>query len=135
MFFWIVTVFYTLQYLIRGVVTILFTPLMAEVYFGVDADKAGMLLYASAALELIFAMTCIVVMVLRQKKSPKAIRLWLIVLGAVAAYEIAWVVLTLRTGTDFADLVWPVITIYIFLRGLASAKKYRISDTVTTTSE
>lgn len=131
MFFWVVTIFYTLQYLIRGVVSIVFTPFMAEIYFPVDAESASLFLYASAIVELVFALTCIVVMSLRRKMPKRMMKLWLIVLGAVALYEIAWVILTLPTGTQFADLVWPLATIYIFIRGLLRVKHYTPRDPTT----
>lgn len=131
MFFWIVTIFYTVQYLIRGVVSIVFTPFMAEIYFNVDAERASVFLYATAALEIIFGLTGIVIMSLRRKMPQKMMKLWLILLGAVAVYEIAWIVVTLPMGTDAADLFWPIATIYIFIRGLLRVKHYTPGDPAT----
>ena len=127
MFFWIVTVVYALYYLLLGSLSVLLGPFLSSVYLGADALVGKVFAYTTGAIELAFVAMCVASITLHVKRSAHAAKMWLITLGAVAIYEAALGVF-LVTGTwEITDLLWPAITIYVFLRVLATSRQRTVA--------
>ena len=127
MFFWIVTVAYVLYYLLLGSLSVLLGPFLSSVYLGADAFVGTVFAYATGAIELTFVAMCVASITLHVKRSAHATKLWLITLGAVAIYEAVFAVFLVTGIWETTDLLWPAITVYVFLRVLATSGRRTVA--------
>lgn len=109
-----------------GIATLFFGRFFVSVLFGSDSDGPAYLIFASGILDVLLAMMCVGVLVLRHKKSPDTVRLWLVMLASVAIYEIGMTLLALGSDTIGQYFLWPAITIYVFIRAYINAGKYTV---------